>query len=158
MMRLHLAVLAVAACLPLLPSMASAQSVDTYSTQKFAQIKKDLEPKADQAGGDAALQLQKYPNHHTMISFRNKSGKGELHEQDADVMFILDGSTTLVTGGSLVNPKTTAPNEVRGDSVKGGTSVTLHKGDVVHIPANTPHQMLLPAGGSVEYFVVKVQK
>jgi mannose-6-phosphate isomerase-like protein (cupin superfamily) len=158
MKRLHVAALALGACLPLLPSIASAQSVDTYSTQKFAQIKKDLEPKAGEAGGDAALQLQKYPNHHTMVSFRNKSGKGELHQQEADVMFILDGSATLVTGGTLVNPKTTAPNEVRGDSVKGGTSVTLHKGDVAHIPANTPHQMLLPAGGTVEYFVVKVQK
>lgn len=158
MKRLHVAALALGACLPLLPSIASAQSVDTYSAQKFEQIKKDLMPKADQAGGDAALQLEKYPNHSSMVSFRNKSGKGELHEQMADVMFILDGSATLVTGGSLVNAKTTAPNEQRGDSVKGGKSVTLHKGDVAHIPANTPHQMILPAGGTIEYFVVKVQK
>jgi mannose-6-phosphate isomerase-like protein (cupin superfamily) len=158
MKRPHVLALALGACLPLLPSLASAQSVDVYSTQKLSQFEHDLRPKADQSGGDAALYLEKYPNHTTMVSFRNKSGKGELHEQVADVFFVVDGSATLVTGGSMVNGKPTDPGEIRGDSVKGGTPVKLVKGDIVHIPANTPHQLLVPAGGSITYFVVKVHK
>jgi mannose-6-phosphate isomerase-like protein (cupin superfamily) len=146
------------ACLPHLPSMASAQSADIYSTQKLSQIEQDLRSKADKSSGTAGFPLEKYPNHYTSVSYRDKDGKGELHEQVADVFFVLDGSATLVSGGSLVNPTPRAPGEVVGDSVKGGASVTLHKGDVAHIPANTPHQLLIPAGGSITYFVVKVQK
>ena len=47
---------------------------------------------------------------------------------------------------------------MRGASVKGGTRQELKAGDVVHIPAGTPHQMLVAAGNTVTYFVVKVQE
>ena len=57
-----------------------------------------------------------------------------------------------------MDARTTAPGEVRGPSVKGGTAQELKAGDVVHIPANTPHQMLVAAGDTVTYFVVKIQE
>jgi quercetin dioxygenase-like cupin family protein len=57
-----------------------------------------------------------------------------------------------------VNSSTTAPGEVRGDSVQDGKETRLKKGDIVHIPANIPHQLVLAKGGTFQYFIVKVQE
>ena len=64
----------------------------------------------------------------------------------------------VLTGGSLVEQKTTGPGEIRGKSVEGGSRQELRAGDVVHIPAGMPHQMLVSDGESITYFVVKVEE
>ena len=96
--------------------------------------------------------------HGRVLAFRNKSGKAELHEKFADFYVVVGGEATLVSGGHIVNSATTAPGEVRGDSVQGGTETKLKKGDIVHIPANIPHQLVLPKGATFQYFIVKVQE
>ena len=63
----------------------------------------------------------------------------EIHTEDADIVYVLDGSATLVTGGTAVNTKETAPGELRGDSIQGGETRQLAKGDVIVIPAGMPH-------------------
>lgn len=93
-----------------------------------------------------------------MLAFRCTDGGGELHQCFADLFYILDGRASLLTGGALVSPVTTAPGEVRSASVQGGTRQELKAGDVVHIPSATPHQMLVSAGDTVTYFVVKIQE
>ena len=79
-----------------------------------------------------------------------------MHETQSDVIVVENGEATLVVGGTIVNPRTTAPHEVRGPSIKGGEKVALAAGDMVHIPINTPHQMLLENGKQITYFVVKI--
>jgi quercetin dioxygenase-like cupin family protein len=61
-----------------------------------------------------------------------------------------------LTGGKVVNPKTIKPGEIRGTSISGGERHTLSTGDIVHIPAGVPHQILLEKGKPFTYFVVKV--
>jgi mannose-6-phosphate isomerase-like protein (cupin superfamily) len=117
-----------------------------------------LKQLAAQGDGSASEILEKYPHHYTMLAFRNRNGGGELHQNYADLFYILDGGATLMTGGELVDPKNTASGEIRGASVKGGAGQEVKAGDVVHIPAGTPHQMLVPDGSTVTYFVVKVQE
>jgi len=95
-------------------------------------------------------------NRSFMVAHREGSGQAELHEKQADIMFISSGQVTMVYGGTVVDGKTTAPGEIRGASISGGTEVTLGPGDVLHIPAKTPHQMKLAAGAQVTYFVTKV--
>jgi mannose-6-phosphate isomerase-like protein (cupin superfamily) len=108
--------------------------------------------------GAASETLKEYPQHSTMLAFRSRSGGGELHRSFADLFYILDGHATLMVGGELLSPETTAPGEIRGAGVKGGTSQELRAGDVVHIPACKAHQMLVSEGESVTYFVVKIQE
>ena len=91
-----------------------------------------------------------------MVAHREGSGVAELHETQADIIMISSGRVTMVYGGEVVDPKTTAKGEVRGPSIRGGTSVVLGPGDVLHIPAKTPHQMKLDAKATVTYFVAKV--
>ena len=95
-------------------------------------------------------------NRRFMVAHREGSGLAELHEKEADVMVISAGSVTMVYGGTIVDEKTTAPGEKRGSSIKGGTEAPLGPGDVLHIPAKVPHQMILAPGAQVTYFVAKV--
>jgi mannose-6-phosphate isomerase-like protein (cupin superfamily) len=93
-----------------------------------------------------------------MLAFRNRSGGAEVHQNFADFFYIIDGQATVVTGGEIVDPKTAAQGEIRGSSVKGGTQQPVKTGDVVHIPAGMPHQMMVAEGQTVTYFVVKVDE
>jgi mannose-6-phosphate isomerase-like protein (cupin superfamily) len=90
----------------------------------------------------------------TQVAVRNKSGRGELHQKADDIFFVIAGQATLVSGGTMTNPK--GDQEVRGDSVVGGTSILLHQGDVVHISHSVPHQLLIKQGESFTYVVVKI--
>jgi mannose-6-phosphate isomerase-like protein (cupin superfamily) len=130
---------------------------DQYSPADLAAMEKNLEQKAD-ASGLATETLKKYASDYTMLAFRSKSGKAELHEKFADFYFVLGGEATLVSGGKIVNSATSSPGEVRGDSVQDGKETRLKKGDIVHIPANIPHQLVLAKGATFQYFIVKVQE
>jgi unsaturated rhamnogalacturonyl hydrolase len=87
---------------------------------------------------------------------RDKPGQSELHEKETDVFYIVEGSATFVTGGKMVDPKTTGPGEVRGSAIEGGEARTLSKDDVIVIPAGVPH-WFKDVQGTFLYFVVKVQ-
>jgi mannose-6-phosphate isomerase-like protein (cupin superfamily) len=68
---------------------------------------------------------------------------------------MLEGSVTFVTGGKVVEGRSTGPGEIRGASIDGGTARTLGKGDVIIVPKGTPH-WFKEVGGTVNYYVVKV--
>lgn len=104
----------------------------------------------------ASQQLEKFGNHYTMLAYRQGNGSAELHQTEADVFVVQSGSARLIVGGKIVNPKTTAPHEIRGSSIEGGEEKLLSAGDIVHIPARVPHQ-LLPTSKEFTYFVLKVQ-
>ena len=72
------------------------------------------------------------------------------------VIYMLEGTTTFVTGGTMVGGMTSAPGEIRGSSVNGGETRTLTKGDVIIVPNGTPH-WFKNVSGPVLYYVVKVQ-
>ncbi len=74
-----------------------------------------------------------------LASRRDRDGQAEVHARDTDIMYVLEGTATLVTGGQVVNGKATAPDEQRGDSITGGNPRPLVKGDVVVIPKGVPH-------------------
>jgi mannose-6-phosphate isomerase-like protein (cupin superfamily) len=89
---------------------------------------------------------------------RDAQGQAELHVRDTDVFYIVDGTAVFITGGKMVNAKTTAPDEVRGDSIEGGETHQLSKGDVIVIPAGTPHWFKsVQTPPTFLYFVVKAQ-
>jgi len=89
-------------------------------------------------------------------SRREDAGQVEVHVKDTDVIYMLEGTTTFVTGGTMVGGKTTAADEIRGSSVNGGETRTLTKGDVIIVPSGTPH-WFKEVSGPVLYYVVKVQ-
>ncbi len=108
--------------------------------------------------GQASETLKEYPQHSTMLSFRARDGVAELHENFADVFYVLDGRATLVTGGMVVGAETVGPGEIRGASIEGGARHELRAGDVAHVPAGVPHQMLVSLDKTFTSFVVKIQQ
>ena len=95
---------------------------------------------------------------HVLLKTRREgsSGQAELHEKQADLIVVQSGQATIIVGGRIVNGKTTATNEIRGTSIEGGARQSLKAGDIVHVPAKTPHQVLLDAGQTLDYVVLKV--
>jgi mannose-6-phosphate isomerase-like protein (cupin superfamily) len=108
--------------------------------------------------GSAGDFIARYGNLGLEISVRTASGVGELHNNFDDLMIVQEGRATLVTGGSLVDPKPGADGEVRGTSVAGGESKSIGVGDVVIVPAGVPHQILLAPGTVYKSLVAKIKE
>ncbi len=108
-------------------------------------------------GGISTVTLEKYPGHFTMLTVRTRSGGAEMHANWSDIFVVLDGDATEMTGGTIVDRKDGSDGETRGTKVDGGTPTPMHKGDVIHILPNVPHQILLAPGKTFTYFVVKVE-
>ena len=86
-------------------------------------------------------------------------GRGsEMHDSINHVFIIMDGEAEFITGGKMVNPKVTDPGQTRATGVEGGESHHLTKGEVITIPAKTPHQWKdTSKTGSVGYFAVNLE-
>ena len=95
-------------------------------------------------------------NYMVHASHRDAAGMAEVHEDDTDIIYVLDGSATFVTGGSVEGASTTAPREIRGTSIRDGDLRRLAKGDVVIVPNGTPH-WFKEVSGPFNYYVVKVR-
>ena len=101
--------------------------------------------------------LVEVPGYKIHASRREKAGSAEVHVRDTDTIHVLDGEATFVVGGSVVDAKTTAPDEIRGASIEGGRTVTLKKGDVAVVPAGTPH-WFRDVKAPFLYYVVKIEE
>jgi mannose-6-phosphate isomerase-like protein (cupin superfamily) len=143
---------------PLQPNPLSKGNAYFHSNQSLEQKSASLAAEATKKGGYAAENLETYPGSTTQLSVRTASGGGELHMRWQDNFFVVSGEATEITGGHLVDPKEGALGEIRGTRVEGGESHVLHKGDVLHIAANTPHQIILAPGATFVYYVVKVEE
>jgi|SRR6266545_2418772 len=103
------------------------------------------------AKGVPLLETDGYKVH---ASRRVEAGQAEIHRLDTDVIYVVDGSATLVTGGRAIDAKEIAPNEIRGSKVEGGEEHQITKGEVIIIPNGVPHQFTA-VNGDLHYFVCK---
>jgi len=87
---------------------------------------------------------------------RTAPGEVEYHDRFVDVMHVIDGSATVVTGGEMVAPREVAAGEIRAESIVDGTTHALTNGDVLAIPSGVPHQFTKVSDPFL-YFVVKVE-
>jgi quercetin dioxygenase-like cupin family protein len=95
-------------------------------------------------------------NYRVAVYHRDKGGEVEIHKKDTDVFYIVEGSATFVTGGTITGGKETAPDEIRVATMQGGVERRLSKGDVIIVPANVTH-WYKEVQQPITYFGVKVQ-
>lgn len=95
-------------------------------------------------------------NYMVHASRREKPGQAEIHTKDTDVIYVLDGSATFVTGGKALDTKEIAADEFRGSSIRDGETREIAKGDVIVVPNGVPHQFLRVTNPFL-YYVVKVR-
>ena len=140
------------------PKAPRRSPMDHWSPAVLLERAAYLRKMAAAGNGSAGETLQQYPQHATVLSFRNRDGEAEIHEKFADIFYVLDGATTLVTGGKVVGARITAPGETRGDTIEDGTRQELKVGDVAHVPAGLPHQMLVSGEKPLTCFIIKIQE
>lgn len=100
------------------------------------------------------LELGSYDGH---LEYRASVGNAAVHEKEAELFYVIDGSATLVTGGKLVNEKRTDATNLNGSAIEGGTPRNIAKGDWVLVPENTPH-WFSPINGVVVVFSMHVPR
>lgn len=89
-------------------------------------------------------------------SRRERPGVAEVHVRDTDIIYVLQGSATFVTGGAVAETASVVPDEIRGQSIEGGETRQLGKGDVIIVPAGTPH-WFKEVSNPFLYYVVKAR-
>jgi mannose-6-phosphate isomerase-like protein (cupin superfamily) len=113
-------------------------------------------PGADTRAGFAkGTPLYEGPAYKVHASRREGPGGVEVHARDTDIFYILEGTATLVTGGRAVDAKASAPDELRGTRIEGGTARPLAKGDIVIVPNGVAH-WFRDVTGPFLYYTVKV--
>ncbi len=86
---------------------------------------------------------------------RTQPGEVEFHRAVTDIMYVVEGTATVITGGRMLDPREVGPGELRARSIEGGTTNDLAEGDVLEIPAGVPHQFVAVSDPFL-YYVVKV--
>ena len=114
------------------------------------------EVKAAFAKGSVLFAGEDGRNYMVHASHRDGPGMAEVHTFDADIIHVLDGSATVVTGGTVENGKTSGPGEIRGTAIRNGDERRISAGDVLIVPAGTPH-WFKDVPGPLNYYVVKVR-
>ena len=89
-----------------------------------------------------------------ILANRRGAGEVEVHDKTNHIFIIVEGEATFVTGGSLVGAKNTAPGQIRAASLNGGQTHQLRKGDVITVPAKTPHWWKEVSTKTIAYYAI----
>jgi len=122
------------------PAQSGAAMMKTFasSADVAALIAK---AKADRKEGQPTVSepIMRLAPYNVNLEYRTAVAPAALHERDAEMFYVIDGSATMVTGGKLVDEKRTNEANLSGSSIEGGNSRHISKGDFIFVPENTPH-------------------
>jgi mannose-6-phosphate isomerase-like protein (cupin superfamily) len=134
-----------------LVAQAPAAPATIMTMERLRAIGDSLMPAASRTA-----QLGRGSGYTYALTHRDSSGTVEAHAQWTDVFVVQSGTATLLTGGVAEGARETTPGEWRGGTARGATRAAIKPGDVIVIPAGTPHQMLLAPGERISYLGVKI--
>ncbi|HUA99749.1 MAG TPA: hypothetical protein VMA34_15560 [Terracidiphilus sp.] len=140
------------------PRAERTNPVDHWSPPILLERAAYLRKLAKAGDGSASETLREYPQHFAMLSYRSRNGEAEVHEEFADLFYVLAGAATLVTGGNVTGARSAGPGETRGSGIEGGARQELRAGDVAHVPASVPHKMLVSSEETLTCFVLKIRQ
>jgi mannose-6-phosphate isomerase-like protein (cupin superfamily) len=132
---------------------AIAQAAEPASMRMFMNNQEIMglidKAKADRKG-DAPMvpePILSMAPYRAQLEYRPATAPAAVHEKDAELMVVLQGTGNIVTGGKLVDEKRNNANNLSGSSITGGSSQSVVVGDMLIVPSNTPHQVI-PTGGA----------
>jgi mannose-6-phosphate isomerase-like protein (cupin superfamily) len=91
-----------------------------------------------------------------VLAQRREAGEAEYHDRTNHVFIMVEGEATFITGGTMVNARRTSPDQMRAASIEGGETYHLSKGDVITIPAKTPHWFKEVPTKTIAYYAVNI--
>ena len=92
-----------------------------------------------------------------ILANRRGAGEVEVHDKTNHIFIIVEGEATFITGGTLVGAKNTAPGQIRAASLNGGQTHQLKKGDVITVPAKTPHWWKDVSTKTIAYYAINTE-
>ena len=144
--------IAGANALKAMSAMAASMPVTYIESKKVA----EAFAKGAVLVGEDERMMHANRNYMVHASHREAAGVAEVHELDTDIIYVLKGTATFVTGGTAVDTKTIAPHEIRGTTIKDGETRQIIPGDVIIVPNGVPHWFKeIPS--PLDYYVVKVR-
>ena len=125
--------------LTLMMAAAMAQDLKMYSSSSEVQAL-IAQAKSERKEGQGLITkpLLRLAPVRANLEYRASIAPAALHEKDAEVFYVIEGSATLTTGGKLVN-ETRTPGNAAGTAIEGGKDQAVSRGDFVIVPENTPH-------------------
>ncbi len=166
-MRLRLIALAMLAVTPVWAG--GSAKVQYFPAKDLAALPGELREALEKAPKDQVpynqglsprhlIDVQEDANHYMDVIHRVKSGLAEWHDVKTDLYVVVAGEGRVVVGGNMPGKKemSTRPGEWRASSIAGGEKFTLTKGDMINIPSQTPHQVLVDPGKSITYLIIKI--
>jgi mannose-6-phosphate isomerase-like protein (cupin superfamily) len=142
----------------LIPLYASAQHKTEVFSGKSVTSQLQTLAQTAKASASSGATLGDYGSHAIKLSVRSASGGAEVHAHYDDVFLVTEGTATLVSGGTVLDAKTGEDGETTGSGIQSGTSHTVVRGDIVHVPAGTPHRLIVAPGVVFGAVVVKVKE
>ncbi len=122
-------------------AQAPAPDVKMFATgpevqAMIANARAKYEPKSAASFSQTIVKAAPYD---VTLDYRTHAGASSLHQMQAELIFVVEGKMTFVTGGTMIDPKNTNADNFSGTGVKGGVARQMAKGDWVMVPQNTPH-------------------
>jgi mannose-6-phosphate isomerase-like protein (cupin superfamily) len=147
-LKLGLAALALAVALPAAAQTVPDMKTYTSSAEVAAMIAKA--PSLMKPGGALVSQpIVVLAPYRANLEYRTGKAAAAVHETDAELFYVIQGSGTLLMGGQMVNSHRANAHNLEGEGIEGGQAYALSKGDVMIVPQNTPHQVISVDGALV---------
>jgi len=126
---------------------ASTRPFVVKTKQQVSDIEKTLEQKPGNTNEDVAPAAGTQMRVAVFHDEKRVDDNVELHDGSDDIYYVLDGTATLMLGGTLDSPREVSPGEWRAKTATGGQNFTVRKGDLVVVPRGTPHQRTVTGKG-----------
>ena len=123
---------------PAAPAAAAASRTMVSASDVTALIAKAKAERKDNQALLAQSMIQLAP-YNVSLEYRAAVANAAVHETEAELFYVIDGSATLVTGGKLTNENRTNAANLSGSGIEGGVSRRVAKGDFIMVPEGTPH-------------------
>jgi len=123
------------------PAAAPAQSAGRTMVSAADVAALIAKAKVDRKEGQALLaqSMIQLPPYNVSLEYRSAVANAAVHDHEAELFYVVDGSAMLITGGKLKDEKRTNAENANGSGIEGGVSRHVAKGDFVMVPEGTPH-------------------
>ncbi|SRR6266404_443827 len=144
--------------LPVTAQETMPKDFEHWTASSLKELERELSTEAAKNVNHLGLRrLGDFPDDLFLFAHREADGQPEWHETQADVFVVESGTATLLVGGTMIGAEITEPHEKRNGTIQGGVRRKIAAGDIIRIPAKTPHQVLLDGAPEFTYFVVKIK-